>query len=59
MGSNRDEWSDGDSKKLTESWNSHIDAIDAVDFYGDDDFHDILPRVFPNQKAASSGSKPM
>ena len=43
---------------LTEAWNSRIAAMDTVDFYGEDDIHEILPKVFPRQKVASSGSKP-
>lgn len=46
-------------KTLSEAWNSGIAAIDAVGFYGDDDIHDILPKVFPKQKAASSSSTSM
>lgn len=45
-------------RKLIKVWKSRIDSIDSVEFYGDDDIHDFLPKVFPGQEAASSGSKP-
>ena len=48
----------GDYQKWVDAWNSAIAAIDAADFYGDEDIHDFLPKVFPGQKIASSGSKP-
>lgn len=57
-GAKHDEGGAGILKTPIETWNSGIAAIDAVDFYGDDDIHDILPEVFPKQKAASSSSKP-
>ena len=43
---------------MVEAWNSQIATIDTVDFYGDDDIHEILPKLFPGQKSFSSGSKP-
>lgn len=58
MGKTQDEENGGDSQKLIDVWNSRIAAMDTVDFYGDEDIHDILPKVFPNQKAAPFGSKP-
>lgn len=58
MGKSQGTGNDEDSQKLIEVWNDRIALIDDVDFYGDDDIHDFLPKVFPGQKAASSGSKP-
>lgn len=58
MGKIQDKGSDGDLKKLVEAYNSRITAMDTVGFYEDKDIHDLLPKVFPKQKAASSGSKP-
>ena len=57
MGKNKDKGSDDVLKKLVEVYNSGIAAIDTADFYGDEDIHDILPKVFPKQKESSSGSK--
>lgn len=51
------EWMHRDSQKLMEVWNSQIAAMDVVGFYGEEDIHDILPKVFPSQKAAPSGHK--
>lgn len=58
-GGNHDNVDAGDSKTLSETWNSGVATINAVGFYGDDDMHDILAKVFPKQKAASSSSKPV
>lgn len=58
MGANHNEGDAGNLKTLSEAWNSGIATINAAGFYGDDDIHDILPKVFPKQKATSSSSKP-
>ena len=44
-------------KKLVEAYNGGMATMETVDFYKDEDIHDILPKVFPKQKAASSTSK--
>ena len=55
----QDKGNGGDIQKLIEVWNSQIAAMDTVDFYGEEDIHDILPKVFrSSQKTSSSGSKP-
>ena len=56
MGKNNDKGRDEVLKKLVEVYNSGIAAIDAADFYRDEDIHDILPKVFPKQKKGSSSS---
>ena len=53
----QDKGRDGAFQKLTEAWNKAIGAMDTVEFYGDENIHDILPKVFPRQKTASSASK--
>ena len=58
MGKSHDQGKNGELQKLIEVWNSRIALIDDVDFYGDDDIHDFLLKVFPSQKPASIGSKP-
>ena len=57
MGTNNDKGSNDVLKKLVEVYSSGIAAIDTADFYGDEDIHDILPKVFPRQKGSSSISK--
>ena len=52
-----DKGKDGDLKIMVDAYNSRIAAMDTVGFYEDEDIHDILPKVFPKQKAASSSSK--
>ena len=56
--SNKDKGNDGELQSLIKVWNTGIAAIDSVDFYGDEDIYDILPRVFPNHKASQQGSNP-
>ena len=56
MGKSQGKGNGGESQKMVEAWNSQIATIDTVDFYGDDDIHEILPKVFPGQKSFSSGS---
>ena len=56
VGKNQGKEGDGEFEKLVETWNRRIAAMDTVGFYGDQDIHDILPKVFPKQKAASSSS---
>ncbi len=46
----------GDLRKLIEVWNSQMAAMPNVGFYKEDDIHDILPKVFPSQKAIPSDS---
>ena len=57
MRKNNAKGSDDVLKKLVEVYNSGIAAIDTADFYGDEDIHDILPKVFPKQHGSSSSSK--
>ena len=57
LGKFHNEGSDDKLKKLVEIYNSSITAMDTADFYGDEDIHDILPKVFPKQKNASSSFK--
>ena len=57
MGKINSKGSDGVLKKLVEVYKSGIAAIHTAEFYGDDDIHDILPKVFPKQKGSSSRSK--
>lgn len=57
MGKARDIGIDGDSQNLIKVWNRQMATIDTVDYYGDDDIHDNLLKVFPIQNIASSGSK--
>ena len=54
----KDKGKDGELQKLIKAWNTSIAAMDAVDFYGDGDIHDILSKVFPNQEATQQGSNP-
>ncbi len=57
MGGKPDKGNNGDLRKLIEVWNSQIAAMTDVEFDTEDDIHDILPKVFPSQKAIPSGSK--
>lgn len=57
MGESNDKGSDDVLKKLVEFYNSGIAAIDTADFYGDEDIHDILLKVFPKQKGSASSSQ--
>ena len=57
MGTKSDKGSNDVLKKLVEVYNSGIAAINTADFYGDEDIHDILLKVFPKQKGSSSISK--
>ena len=57
MGKSNDKGSDDVLKKLVEVYNRGIAAIDTADFYEDEDIHDILLKVFPEQKGSSSSSK--
>lgn len=54
----QDKANDEDLQKLIKVWTAGIAAIDGADFYGHEDIHDILPKVFPNQKASQQGSNP-
>ena len=57
IGDRPDKGNNGDLRKLIEVWNSQIAAMPNVDFYKEDDVHDILSTVFPSQKAILSGFK--
>ena len=45
-------------RRLIRIWNTDIADIDGVDFYGDEDIHDILSKVFPKQRAPPPASSP-
>ena len=57
MGEDNNKGSDDVLKKLVEVYNSGIAAIETADFYEDEDIHDILLKVFPEQKESSSSSR--
>lgn len=52
----QDKAKDADLQHLIKVWTTGIAAIDGADFYGDEDIHDILSKVFPNHKASQQGS---
>ena len=53
MGKESDKGKDGELKKLIRAYNSGMATMDNVDFYREDDIHDILEKVFPKKKAKS------
>lgn len=52
----QDKANDRDIRRLIRIWNTNIGAIDDVDFYGEEDIHEVLAKIFPKQTAPPSTS---